>query len=152
VSQWHYAQLGSYLLKLFLDDCKDTQNLGTKFHYSWLLILIALIRWREPPCSHFCDWIVHCHATCYTSLGSSFDPKHRSGNTCTFARYFNEIQKSVMNTWRITPGVVLQYREIANFRATRHNMWIQAYMDPRKEWLQLRYCVTEEDIEISTRD
>jgi hypothetical protein len=44
-----------YLLNLFLDDCKDVQDLGTKFHYSWLLILIALIGWREPPYSHFCD-------------------------------------------------------------------------------------------------
>jgi hypothetical protein len=30
-----------YLLNLFLEDCKDVQDLGTEFHYSWLLILIA---------------------------------------------------------------------------------------------------------------
>jgi hypothetical protein len=37
-----------YLLNLFLEDYRDAQDLGKKFHYSWLLILIALIRWKEP--------------------------------------------------------------------------------------------------------
>jgi hypothetical protein len=42
-----------YLLNLSLDDCKDAQDLGTKFHYSCLLILIALIGWKEPKYSFF---------------------------------------------------------------------------------------------------
>ena len=37
-----------YLLNLFLEDCKDAQDLGTKFHYYFLLILITLIGWKEP--------------------------------------------------------------------------------------------------------
>jgi hypothetical protein len=36
-----------YLLNLFLDDCKDAQDLGIEFHYSWLFILIALVKWRD---------------------------------------------------------------------------------------------------------
>jgi hypothetical protein len=141
-----------YLLNLFLDDFKDIQDLGTKFHYSWLIILIALIGWKEPPYSHFCDWIGHFHTAQYTSLGRNSDPKHRSANTGTFSRYFSEIQESIANSWRITPDVVAQFRDIANFKATRHNMWIQARRDPGKEWLQLRYCVTEEDVEMAMRD
>jgi len=39
------------ILNLFLDDCKDVHDLGTNFHYSWLLIMIALVRWREQPYS-----------------------------------------------------------------------------------------------------
>jgi hypothetical protein len=30
-------------------------------------------------------------------------------------------------------------------------MWIQVHRDPGKEWLQLRYCVMEEDIEMAMR-
>jgi hypothetical protein len=44
-----------YLLNLFLEDCRDGNNLGTKFHYSWLLILIALIGWKEPQYTYFCE-------------------------------------------------------------------------------------------------
>jgi hypothetical protein len=43
-----------YLLNLFQVDCKDAQDLGTKFHYSWLLTLIAFMGWREPEYVIFC--------------------------------------------------------------------------------------------------
>jgi hypothetical protein len=65
-----------YLLNLFLDDCKDAQDLGTKFHYSWLMILIALIGWREPPYSYFCDRIGHFHAMVYIN-GEHFGPQEK---------------------------------------------------------------------------
>jgi hypothetical protein len=68
-----------YLLNLFLDDCKDAQDLGTKFHYSWLLILIALIRWKEPKYSFFATRPNPFHATRYLSLGCTSDPKNRKG-------------------------------------------------------------------------
>jgi hypothetical protein len=37
-----------YLLNLFLNDYKDVQDLGTKFHYSWLIMLISIMGWMEP--------------------------------------------------------------------------------------------------------
>jgi hypothetical protein len=43
-----------YLLNLFLDDCKDAQDLGTEFHYSWLIKLIAFMGWKEPRYVVFC--------------------------------------------------------------------------------------------------
>jgi hypothetical protein len=36
---------------------------------------------------------------------------------------------------------------IAYFKASRHNMWIQAKRDPKKEWLQLRYYVIGEEVQ-----
>ena len=48
--------------------------------------------------------------------------------------------------------MVTEFREIANFKETRQNMWIQACRDPGKDWLQLRYYVTEEDIEMAMRN
>jgi hypothetical protein len=109
-----------YLLNLFLEDCKDVHYLGTEFHYSWLLMLITLMGWRESPYSYFCEWIGRCHATRYMSLGRKSDPKHRSTNMGTFAKYFTEIQESIANTWRITPDVVAQYNEIAKCNKAHH--------------------------------
>jgi hypothetical protein len=43
-----------YLLNLYLDDCKDAQDLGTKFHYSWLIMLIAFMGWMKPRYVNFC--------------------------------------------------------------------------------------------------
>jgi hypothetical protein len=141
-----------YLLNLFLEERKDVHDLGTEFHYSWLLMLIMLMGWRESPYSYFCEWIGRCRVTRYTLLGRKSDPKHRSTNTGTFSKYFIEIQESIANTWRITPDVVAQYNEIANFHATRHTMWIQVHRDPHKGWLQPRYCVNGDDIEMAMWD
>jgi hypothetical protein len=62
-----------YLLNLFLDDCKDVQDLGTEFHYSWLLILIAVIGWKELKYSFFATRPTPCHGARYLS------PKGRFG-------------------------------------------------------------------------
>jgi hypothetical protein len=130
VHQWNHAQLGPLSVKSVPRRLQRCVGLGDKFHYSWILILITLFRWREPPYSYFFDRIGHCHAMWYTSMGSTSDPKRRSGNTGTFTRYFNDIQEIISNTWRITLEVVMQYQGISNFRATRHNMWIQVCRDP----------------------
>jgi hypothetical protein len=43
-----------YLLKLFQEDWKDVQDLGTEFHYLWLITLISFMGWREPGYVIFC--------------------------------------------------------------------------------------------------
>jgi hypothetical protein len=57
-----------YLLNQFLIDYRDAQDNGTKFHYSWLLIPIALVGWQEPKFSSFLDRKGKCYATCYENL------------------------------------------------------------------------------------
>jgi hypothetical protein len=38
----------TFLLNRILIDFEEVQDKGIKFHYAWLLILIALSSWREP--------------------------------------------------------------------------------------------------------
>jgi hypothetical protein len=38
----------NFLRNQFLQDCTEAQEKGTEFHYAWLLILVALVRWKEP--------------------------------------------------------------------------------------------------------
>jgi hypothetical protein len=64
-----------YLLNLFLEDCRDAQDLGTKFHYSWLLILITLIGWREPQYTYFCERTSHCPQQQVHIIGEHFRPQ-----------------------------------------------------------------------------
>ena len=37
-----------YVAKEFLEDAHDVQDKGRAFHYSWLLVLIALVGWQDP--------------------------------------------------------------------------------------------------------
>jgi hypothetical protein len=69
-----------------------------------------------------------------------------------FVGYYNNLEESIANTWRVTPEVVMQYQGIANFRAMCHNMWIQTRMDPTKEWLQLHFYIKEEEVEVEMGD
>jgi hypothetical protein len=38
----------TFLVKQFLTNCIEEQKKGTKFHYAWILILIAMVGWQEP--------------------------------------------------------------------------------------------------------
>jgi hypothetical protein len=70
-------------------------------------------------------------------LGSTSDPKNKSENVGMFAGYYNDLQESIANTWRIKPNVVMQYQGIAKFKETKHKIWIQAWKNLEKEWIQL---------------
>jgi hypothetical protein len=48
--------------------------------------------------------------------------------------------------------VVRENQGIANFQASRHNIWIHDKRDPKKEWMQLRYCVTREEVQWVMKD
>jgi hypothetical protein len=37
-----------YLLNEFIDDFLDAQNFGKEFHYSWILLLLAMVLWHPP--------------------------------------------------------------------------------------------------------
>jgi hypothetical protein len=95
-----------YLLNLFLDDYKNVKDLGKKIHYSWLLILIALLGWKDLKYSFFSTILKPCHATRYISLGSVSDPKKKQANATIFEGYYNDLHERITNTWRVTPKVV----------------------------------------------
>jgi hypothetical protein len=77
-----------------------------EFHYSWLLILIALDTWEKPKYSTFCDRRGKCHATRYETLRHNIDPKQRKANASIFGMYIQEMQEKIADTWRISPEVV----------------------------------------------
>jgi hypothetical protein len=97
---------GPYLINSFLEDFKDVQDWGSKFHYSWLLILIALIGWHEPTYTMFLTRTGKCGTTHYTSLRSIAYPKLNKFNNNMFAQYLTDIQNSMTETWRISLEIV----------------------------------------------
>ena len=64
----------AYIAKEFLEDVCDAQEKGKPFHYSWLLVLIALVGWKEPTEAQFFDVPRHMPgAARYASLWVSQD-------------------------------------------------------------------------------
>jgi hypothetical protein len=48
--------------------------------------------------------------------------------------------------------VVEESEGIAKFKESENHMWIQATMDPKKEWFEMQYCVRREDIDWIIKD
>jgi hypothetical protein len=115
-------------------------------------MLIAIMGWKEPSYTFFGTRPKPNCGVRYLSLGVMSDAKHKKMNTVVFEGYLRDLQEAISNMWRITPQVVAQYRDIANFKATRHAMWIQVWKDPNKQWLQMRYCIMEGDIDMAIKD
>jgi hypothetical protein len=129
-----------YLLNSFLEDCKDTQDWGSEFHYSWLLILIGLIGWKEPVYNKYLERPGKCGTTRYVSLRSSRpqekEDKHKhicevfhrnAGPHCGYMAHYTTDCPGV---WT---GCKLQ--------GNAHSLWMQEKRDKAKEWLQLNYCM-----------
>jgi hypothetical protein len=79
-----------YLLNLFLEDCKNAQDLGTEFHYSWLITLIAFMGWREPEYVIFCTRPQRAEAR-YLLLRSGPQARHKRENRIIFEAYLRDI-------------------------------------------------------------
>jgi hypothetical protein len=78
-----------YLLNLFLDDCKDAHDLGTEFHYSWLLILLALIGWKDTKYLFFSTRPNPYYGERYLSLGAASESRNRKANAAVFEGYLS---------------------------------------------------------------
>jgi hypothetical protein len=115
-----------YLLNLFLYDCKDAQDLGIEFHYSWLITLIAFMGWKEPRYVVFFTRPKPNQGVRYLLLRARPKARRKKVNGAIFEGYLHDLQEAISKMWRITPEAVARYGDIANFRTTRHTMWIQA--------------------------
>jgi predicted Ser/Thr protein kinase len=74
--------------------------------------------------------------------------RQKRENKIIFEAYLQDIQEAIIRSWRITPEVITQYVDNANFWGTRQTMWIQPRQDLDKQWLQMHYCITEGDIDM----
>ena len=92
-----------FIAKEFLDDVLDAQELGRPFHYSWLLVLIALVGWREPEHSQFVDVPPNMpFAARYASLWYSTNKGLQQLTDYTFAFYSFNITVELFRNPRLS--------------------------------------------------
>jgi hypothetical protein len=104
----------TFLVNQFLTDCIEAQEKGTKFHYAWLLILIALVGWKEPG-------YYQCMGTSsrgnmvgwYANLWHTTNKRRKHDNNVTFFVYFDNIRYLIEHTPCISAEIVETYKDIA---------------------------------------
>lgn len=89
----------SYLLNLFLDDCKDAQDLGTEFHYSWLITLIAFMGWKEPRYVVFGIRPKPNRGVRYLLLRAKPEARRKKANGAIFEGYLRDLQETISKMW-----------------------------------------------------
>jgi hypothetical protein len=87
-------------------------------------MLIAIMGWKELKYVSFATKTKPNHGVIYLLLDAASDARHKNMNTSIFKGYLHDLQETIANLWRITLQAVAYYRDIANFKATRHAMWI----------------------------
>jgi hypothetical protein len=80
-----------YLLNLFMDDCKDAQDIGTEFHYSWLIMLIVFMGWREPRYVTFGTTPKLNYGERYLLFKATLDSRKKSMNGSIFKGYLCDL-------------------------------------------------------------
>jgi hypothetical protein len=114
----------TFLLNQFLIDCEEVQDKGTKFHCSWILIIIILLAWREPDDNQFLGIKAKpLLATHYQNLWYTTDKACQMDTNFAFYIYMEMIRDNIYQTPCILPQVVEIYKIVAHFKARRHHMY-----------------------------
>jgi hypothetical protein len=143
----------SYLVNQLEKDCREAQDQGYEFHFSWLLILIAFIAWEMPEGATFPE-IEPSEplAAKFTTLWYSSDMEKQWQSNAVFHTYYLQLKRAIESFPRMTLNTLHRFRPLVKFCADRHFIYITVRGDEHKEELQSYYKLTEEDMEEITKE
>jgi hypothetical protein len=137
-----------YLVNQLEIDCRESQDQGHEFHFSWLLILIAFVAWELLNDATFPDLDPFKPlASKFSTLWYSTDMSKQWQSNAIFHRYYNQLKESIGGEPRITPNTLQRFRTLINFSMDRHFIYRTPRADEHQEQLQSYYKLTEEDLE-----
>ena len=79
-----------YLLNQFMEDCISAQEHNQLFHYSWLLVLIAFVTWKESKNSEFIPVQNDYRGVRYVNLWAIAHPDKQCLNNIVFYTYYQQ--------------------------------------------------------------
>jgi hypothetical protein len=142
-----------YLVNQLEIDCREAQDQGHEFHFSWLLILIAFVAWELPEGATFPDIDpFEPLAAKFSTLWYSNDMNKQWKSNVIFHTYYNQLKLAIQSEPRMTPNTLHRFRPLIKFSADRHFIYLTARADEHKEQLQSYYKLTEEDLEEITKE
>ena len=115
--------------------------------YSWLLIIIAFVGWKEPRDNQFLTVPTDCRGVRYANLWATKDPEHENLNNMVFYTYYQMLCEAIQKTPRITNEVTDAYSKKVWFLADMHQIWIKPCGIKKSGCYAGLYRMTAEDIE-----
>jgi hypothetical protein len=142
-----------YLVNQLELDCREAQDQGYEFHFSWLLILIAFMHGRCLEGATFLDVEpFEPLAMKFSTLWYSSDMNKKWKSNAIFHTYYNQLKITIQAMPRITPNTLHRFRSLMKFSVDRHFIYITPRADEHHQQLHSYYKLTEEDLEEITKE
>jgi hypothetical protein len=134
-------------------DCREAQDQGYEFHFSWLLILITFIAWEMPEDVVFPETLPFEPLVAkFNTLWYTTDMNRQWQSNTLFHRYYIQLKTAIQATPHITPNTLHRFRPLMKFIAYHHFIYLTPRADEHQEQLQSHYKLTEEDLEEITKE
>jgi hypothetical protein len=99
-----------YLVNQLEIDCREAQDQGHEFHFSWLLILITFVAWELLEGATFPDLDpFEPLAAKFSTLWYSTDMSKQWQSNAIFHRYYNQLKEAIGGEPRITPNTLQRF-------------------------------------------
>jgi hypothetical protein len=142
-----------YLVNQLDQYCREAQDHGYEFIFSWLLILITFISWEMSEGATFPELEAYEPlAMKFTSLWYSSDMGKQWKSNVVFNTYYLQLKRDIEVVPRITLNTLHRFRPFVKFHADRHFIYITEHGDEHKEVLKIYYKLIEEDLEEITKE
>jgi hypothetical protein len=108
-----------------MDDYRAAQERNQLFHYSWLLIIMAFITWKESTHSQCLTVKGECRGVHYINLWVHQDPNRKHVSNKVFFTYYQQLCTVVASQTRITKDVTGVYKKRVCFMEDLHHIYIK---------------------------
>jgi hypothetical protein len=124
-------------------DCKEAQDQGYEFHFSWLLIPIAFTAWEMLKDVVFLETLLFDPlAAKFSTLWYTIDMSRQWQSNTLFHRYYIQLKTTIQDTPRITPNTLHRFRPSMKFSMDCHFIYLTSRVDEHQEQLQSYYKLT----------
>jgi hypothetical protein len=107
----------NYLVNELEKDCREAQDLGYEFHYSWSIILITVVAWQMIEGATFPEIEpTKPLAAQFSTLWYTNDMTKLWQSNVVFHGYYQQLKVTIESFPRMTSRTLHQYRPIVKFR------------------------------------
>jgi hypothetical protein len=125
-----------YLVKQLELECREAQDQGYEFHFSWILILITFIAWEIPEGATFPDIEpFEPLAAKFSTLWYSSDMNKQWQSNVIFHTYYTQLKTVIQSEPHITPNKLHRFRPLMKFSADHHFIYITVCTNEHKQQL-----------------
>jgi hypothetical protein len=142
-----------YLVNQLELDCREAQDQGYEFHFSWLLVLIAFSTWEMLEGVTFPDIeLFEPLAVKFATLWYSTNMKKQWQSNTVFNTYYLHLKRAIEAEPHMTSDTLQRFRPLMKFNVDQHFIYIIVRTNEHQEKLQSYYKLTEEDLEEITKE